>query len=73
MALTRVVDRARRHALHVGFLDDCGQRFLGGAAGFQERREIAALPELRDLQRYSAGARFPGPLPIAVALIDAVG
>jgi hypothetical protein len=38
------VDRARRHALHIGFLDDGGERFLGRATWLQKRWEVAASP-----------------------------
>ena len=71
--LDQIVDRARRDALHVGLLDHGGQRLLAGAARLQEGREVAALPELGDLQRHRAGACLPGPLAIAVAMVDARG
>ena len=40
--LDQVVHRAGGDALDVGFLDDGGQRFLGGAPGLQEFREVGA-------------------------------
>ena len=66
--LDQVVDRTRRDALDVGFLDHCGERFLGHAARLQEAREVGALPELGDAQLDGAGARLPVPVTIAVAL-----
>ena len=42
--LDQIVDRARRDALDIGFLDDGGKRLLGHAARFQEAREVGALP-----------------------------
>ena len=38
--LDEIVDRARRHALHVGFLDDRAQRLLGHPPRLEEAREI---------------------------------
>src|SRR5205814_9242359 len=46
----QIVDLARRDALHVGLLDDGGERLLGHAARFQEAREVGALAELWDTQ-----------------------
>ena len=44
--LDRVVDRARRDALHVGLLDHRGERLLGHASRLQEAGEVGALPQL---------------------------
>ena len=46
--LHQLVDRARRHALHVGFLNHRSQRLLGGPARLEEAREVAPLTKLRD-------------------------
>ena len=70
--LDEVVDRARRDALHIGLLDDGSERLLGGAPRLQEGWKVRALPELRDGELDRPGARLPGALAIAVALIDAL-
>jgi len=46
MALTKVVDRARRDAVHVGLLNDGRQRLLGGTPRLQEGREVAPFLSL---------------------------
>ena len=66
--LHQVVDRAGRHPLDAGFLDHRRQRLLGHAAGFEERGEEGARPELRDAQFDGPGAGLPVPVAIAVAL-----
>ena len=68
--LHQVVDRAVRHPLDVGLLDHRRQRLLGHPPGLQEAREVAPLPQLRDPQRYRAGARLPAALAVAVAMGD---
>lgn len=44
------------------------QGFLDGAAGFQERREVAACAQLRDPQFDVTGPGLPVALPVAIAL-----
>src|SRR5207237_1156665 len=44
----------------------------GSPAPFQERREVAALAELGDLQLNAASARVPGALAVAVAAVQAL-
>ncbi len=58
--------------MHVGFLDHRHQRPLGRPAGLEEAGEVGAAPQLRDAQLDRAGARLPVPLPVAVALHQAV-
>jgi len=62
-----VVDRARRHALDVGFLDHRGDRLLGQPARLEEGGEVAALAQLRDPQLDRPGAGLPDPVAVAVA------
>jgi hypothetical protein len=62
----------RVDTLHVGFLDDRGERLLGRPTRLQEGREIAALAQLRDAQLDRPGARLPDPIAIAVALVDPI-
>jgi hypothetical protein len=69
----QVVDRAGRDALDVGFLDHGGQRLLGQAARFEEAREVAAAPELRDAQLDRARAGLPIAVAVAVALVAPLG
>jgi len=66
--LHKVIHRSGRNALDIGFLDHCGQRLLGSAAGFKEGWEIRSLAQPWDLQSDMAGSRLPGALPITVAL-----
>ena len=58
--------------MHVGFLHHRGERLLGQPARLQERREVAALAQLRDTQLHRAGAGLPVPLAVAVALNQAL-
>jgi len=62
--LDQIIDRARRDAVNVGFLDHGHQRLLGSPPRLEEAGEVAALPELGNLQRDPAS---PG-IPIAVAV-----
>ena len=54
-SLHQAIDRARRDALHVGFLDHRRERLLGRMARLQEEWEVAARAQLRDAQRHRAG------------------
>ena len=68
----QIIDRTRRHALHVSLLDNRGERFLGHAPRFQEHREVAALAQLWDAQLDRPGAGLPDPVAVAIAVIDPV-
>jgi hypothetical protein len=63
----QLVDAAGRDAAHVRLLDHRQERLLRAPARLKERREVAALPELRDAQLELPGASVPPPRPIAVA------
>src|SRR3954451_15423190 len=67
-ALNELIDPPRRDAAHVRLLDHRDQRLLAALARLQERREVAALADLRDLQLDLTRARVPAPRPIAVAM-----
>jgi Histidine kinase-like ATPase domain len=67
-ALDQLVDASCRHAAHIRLLDHCQQCLLRAPARLQKRREIAALPDLRDLQLDFARPGVPAPSPIAVAV-----
>jgi hypothetical protein len=71
-ALDQLVDAAGRNAAHIGLLDDRQQRLLGAPARLQKPREVAALPQLGDLQLDLPGPRVPAPGPIAIAVRRAV-
>ena len=58
--------------MHVGFLDDGDQRPLRRAPMLQEDRKIGALAQLRDLEIDGAGARLPGAITVAVAMVGAL-
>jgi hypothetical protein len=67
-ALDELVDAARGDAADVGLLDDRQQRLLRAPARLQEAREVAAPPELRNLQLDRARPRLPLAPAIAVAM-----
>jgi hypothetical protein len=69
----QIVYRARGNALHIGFLDDCGERLLGHPPRLQKAREVGALAQLGNAQLNRAGAGLPGPVTVAVALHQALG
>ena len=64
--LNQIVDRTGRNAVDVGLLDH--RHLLGGAAWLEEAREVAALAQLRDLQRDLPRSRVPVAVPVAIAL-----
>src|SRR6202020_1636397 len=55
--LRDLVDPARRHPANPGLLDDGDQRLFRRLARLQEWREVAASPQLRDLE--GGGAAWP--------------
>jgi hypothetical protein len=59
--------------MHVGLLHHWGHGLLSQPARFQEGREVAAFPELGDAQPHRAGARLPGTVAVAVAVVDPLG
>ena len=71
-ALDELVDPARRDAADIGLLDHRQQRLLGAPARLQKRREVAALPDLGDLQLDLARPRVPAPRAITVAMRRAI-
>jgi hypothetical protein len=70
--LDELIDPAGRHAADIRLLDDAHKGLLRSLARLQERREVAALADLRDLQLDLARPRVPSPRPIAVAMRRAV-
>jgi hypothetical protein len=71
-ALDQLIDAARGDPAHVGLLHDRHQRLLAAFPWLQKAREVAALPQLGDLQLDLARARVPAPCPIPVALRGAI-
>jgi hypothetical protein len=71
-ALGERIDAAGRDPAHIGVLHHGDQRLLGALAGPQEAGEVAAPPELGDLQLDLAGPRVPPPRPIPVAVRRAI-
>jgi hypothetical protein len=63
-----LIDPPRRDATPIGLLDHRHERLLGPLPGRQERREVAALPELRDLRLDLTRPRVPPPQPIPVPM-----
>src|SRR5436190_3508269 len=64
----QLVNAPRGDTAHIRLLHDRHQRLLRALARLQKRREIAALPELRDLQLNLPSPRVPPPRPIPVAM-----
>ena len=64
--LHQLVHAAGRDAADPRFLDHDHQRLLGGLAGLEEAREVAALPQLRHPQVESAKAGVERPVTVAV-------
>jgi hypothetical protein len=48
--LDQVVHRARRHTVHIGFLNDGSEGLLGHAPGLEEARKVGSFAQLRDPQ-----------------------
>ena len=71
--LHQVIDTPGGHAADPGLLDDGHQGLLRGLAGLQERREVAALPQLGDPQLQGPQARVQRPVTVAVAIRRPLG
>src|SRR4051812_2486397 len=71
-ALDELIDTPRRDAADIGLLHDRYQRLLAALPGLQDRREVAALTDLRDLQLDLTRPRIPPPWPIAIAMRHAI-
>jgi hypothetical protein len=63
-----VIDPAGRHPLHITLHHHCGQRPFSPTARLQDRREVAALAQPRDLKLHRADPGVPVPGPVAVAV-----
>lgn len=66
--LDQIIDRARREAMNIGLLDHDHQRLLGSPPRLEEGGEVAARPELGDLQHDPACAGIPIADAVSVAL-----
>src|SRR5207248_8509578 len=65
--LHQIVDPTGRHAADPGLLDYRDQRLLRALAGFEKRREVAALPQFRNAQLQRAEPGVEGAVAVAVA------
>ena len=65
--LHQIVDPPGRDAADPGLLDHRDQRLLRALAGFEKRREVAALSQLRDAQLQRAEPGVEAAVAIAVA------
>jgi hypothetical protein len=65
--LHQIVDPPGRHAADPGLLDNRDQGLLRALACFQERRKVAALPQLGDAQLQRPEAGIEHAVPVAVA------
>ena len=59
--------------MDIGFLNHGGESLFRHAPRLQKGREVAALPELGDVQFDGSGPRLPVPVAVAVALVDPLG
>jgi hypothetical protein len=66
--LHQVVDTPGRDPADPGFLDHGHQRLLRGLPGLEERREVAALPQLGDPELQGPQARVQAPIPISIPI-----
>src|SRR5436190_21164015 len=65
--LHQIIDPPGRHAADPRLLDDRDQRLLRALAGFEKRRKVATLPQLRDAQLQRAEPGIQSPVAMAVA------
>jgi len=72
MGLDQIVHPSRRDAADPRLLDHGHQGLLAGLTGLEERREVAALPQLGNAQLQTAQPRVERPLAITVAVGRAV-
>ena len=72
MDCTRSSTLPGRDALDVGLADHPDERLLGPPARLEERRQVAALAELGDIEVDRAGPGVPAPLPVPVAAVHPV-
>ena len=70
--LRDLVDPARRHPADPGLLDDGDQRLFRRLARLQEWREVAAGPQLRDLEVERAKPRVERAVAVAVAPVQPI-
>src|SRR6202020_790496 len=70
--LRDLVDPARRHPADPGLLDDGDQRLFRRLARLQEWREVAASPQLRDLEVERAKPRVERAVAVAVRMMSSV-
>ena len=71
--LNQLVNTPGRDTPDPRLLDHSDQCLLGCPAGFEEGREVAALTELRDLQRQRAQPRVERSFAVAVAPVEPFG
>src|SRR5829696_864259 len=67
-ALDELVDATRRDPADISLLDDPEQRLLRALPGLEDAREVAAPPDLGDLQLDLPRPGVPAPRSIAVAM-----
>jgi hypothetical protein len=65
--LDEILHPPRADPDHVRFLHHREEGAFGASPGFEQAREVAAIPDPRDRQVDRADAGIPAPLPVAVA------
>jgi hypothetical protein len=70
--LDKLINPSGRHAADIGLLHNRHQRLLGALTRRQDRREVAALAQLGDLQLDLARSGVPPPGAVAVAMREAI-
>ena len=68
--LDQVIHPSGGDSLHVGLLDDGQQSLLAAPPRFQQAGEVAAFPQLGNVQRHGADPGVPGAVAVAVAVGD---
>ena len=69
-SLDQVIHPPSGHALHIGLLDHRQQGLLAAPPRFQQAGEVAALPQLGNVQLHGAHPGIPGAVAVAVAVGD---
>ena len=68
--LDQIVHPPSGHSFYIGLLDDGQQGLLAAPPRFQQAGEVAAFPQLGNVQRHGAHPGIPGSVAVAVAVGD---
>ena len=68
--LDQIIHPSGGHAFYIGLLDDGQQGFLAAPPRFQQAGEVAAFPQLGNMQLHGADPGVPGAVAVAIAVGD---